>query len=43
VRLAEHHFSEYGICPWMNFGGRGDGAVRGSMRRFPEKVLPRFR
>ncbi|MBI3629584.1 MAG: LLM class flavin-dependent oxidoreductase [Candidatus Rokubacteria bacterium] len=29
VWLAEHHFSEYGICPWMNFGGLGDDAVRG--------------
>jgi len=27
----------------MNFGGLGDDAVRGSMRRFAETVLPRFR
>ncbi len=30
------------IC-WMNFGGLDDQAVRGSMRRFAEKVIPRFR
>jgi natural product biosynthesis luciferase-like monooxygenase protein len=32
----------YAIC-WMNFGGLDDQAVRGSMRRFAEKVMPRFR
>ena len=30
------------IC-WMSFGGLDDPAVRGSMRRFAEKVIPRFR
>lgn len=30
------------IC-WMNFGGLAGEAVRGSMRRFAKKVLPRFR
>ncbi len=32
----------YIIC-WMNVGGLADAAVRGSMRRFAEKVMPRFR
>ena len=32
----------YVIC-WMNFGGLADETVRGSMRRFAEKVIPRFR
>lgn len=32
----------YVIC-WMNFGGLPEDAVRGSMRRFAEKVMPRFR
>ncbi len=32
----------YVIC-WMNFGGLADEAVRGSMLRFAEKVMPRFR
>jgi alkanesulfonate monooxygenase SsuD/methylene tetrahydromethanopterin reductase-like flavin-dependent oxidoreductase (luciferase family) len=30
------------LC-WMNFGGLADDTVRASMRRFAEKVMPRFR
>jgi len=31
------------VIAWMNFGGLADEAVRASMRRFAEKVMPRFR
>lgn len=40
--LREELGLTYVIC-WMNFGGLADEAARGSMRRFAEKVLPRFR
>lgn len=31
------------LLAWMNFGGLEDDVVRASMRRFAEKVIPRFR
>jgi alkanesulfonate monooxygenase SsuD/methylene tetrahydromethanopterin reductase-like flavin-dependent oxidoreductase (luciferase family) len=40
--LAEHHFSEYGICPSMAVLA-GALAQRTRRVRFAEKVLPTFR
>lgn len=43
IQLIREELGLTYLIAWMNFGGLEDDKVRGSMRRFAEKVIPRFR